>query len=591
MNKIRKFSAALFALVLVFVFSSTGLANSIHTIDLDVTLHKDGSATFVDTRSFKIDKGTEHYLSFANLGESELKSFKVYENGQLLQDIGTWDVNASIEEKAGKYGINKTADGFELCFGVGSLGEKKFTIEYTFSNVVRGLTDGSQAIYWQMINPGMDPTEKIRINVKNDFDHDFLKDKTRIWGFGYKGSTELTDKMIKMDSGASFSQSEYMVLLTIFSDAPFTTSSSYDVSSDDLINTAMEGASLNGQTYDDFKNNKNDGTIEGYDGPHYEDYRFNSKSFILNGILGILGKFVMGLAPFIAFIYFLRKKAGPSASSLAKNYKDVDYYRDLPYKGTFYDVNALVNFSSKNVISALILKWLSEGRLSEDKEIKGIFKKREVLTLRIDPSYRSGSLTGEDETESDLWDMVVAAAKDDGILTQKEFSSYVSKHISKFNEWSSHINTSSKEKMVESGHMEKYQSSFLFIKFDKYKESIKGETLKGNIFGFKKYLLDFSLLNEREMNHVAIWDDFMIWAAYMGIADKVYEQFKIVDPEFENTVYYSPTTIYGVNNFAVAAVAAQSSANSSSSFSGGGGSSFSGGGGGASGGSFGGGSR
>ena len=83
----------------------------------------------------------------------------------------------------------------------------------------------------------------------------------------------------------------------------------------------------------------------------------------------------------------------------------------------------------------------------------------------------------------------------------------------------------------------------------------------------------------------------MIWAALYGIADKVYEQLKIADPRFEETVHYNPYVITGVNNFGQGAYSSQSSANSSSSFSGGGGGSFSGGGGGSFGGGSGGGTR
>ncbi len=83
----------------------------------------------------------------------------------------------------------------------------------------------------------------------------------------------------------------------------------------------------------------------------------------------------------------------------------------------------------------------------------------------------------------------------------------------------------------------------------------------------------------------------MIWAAYMGLAEEVYEQLKIVNPQVVSELPYSTQTIIMTNYFAHAVQSTLSSANASSSFSGGGGSSFGGGGGGASGGGFGGGNR
>src|SRR5699024_10536363 len=110
------------------------------------------------------------------------------------------------------------------------------------------------------------------------------------------------------------------------------------------------------------------------------------------------------------------------------------------------------------------------------------------------------------------------------------------------------------------------------------------------IYGFKKYLRDFSLLSHREVNEVTLWKEYLIWAAYFGIAAKVYEQLKIVEPELEFDGMDIYTTILLTNNFSNHDQSAYTSATASSS-SGGGGSSFSGGGGGSFGGGSGGGIR
>jgi uncharacterized membrane protein len=80
----------------------------------------------------------------------------------------------------------------------------------------------------------------------------------------------------------------------------------------------------------------------------------------------------------------------------------------------------------------------------------------------------------------------------------------------------------------------------------------------------------------------------------MGIAEEVYEQLKIVNPQIEYQMPYSPQTVIMTHHFARAIQSTQTSANTSSassSFSGGGGSSFGGGGGGSFGGGSGGGTR
>lgn len=106
--------------------------------------------------------------------------------------------------------------------------------------------------------------------------------------------------------------------------------------------------------------------------------------------------------------------------------------------------------------------------------------------------------------------------------------------------------------------------------------------------GFKQYLSDYSLLAEREQQDVMIWDSWLIWAAYFGIAEKVYEQFKIVNPEYEqmsslssNNLYFAYAVSSSIMDAYHSSVAAHSSGGGGGiSFSGGGGGSFGGGGGG-----------
>ena len=52
--------------------------------------------------------------------------------------------------------------------------------------------------------------------------------------------------------------------------------------------------------------------------------------------------------------------------------------------------------------------------------------------------------------------------------------------------------------------------------------------------GLKKYMEDFSLLNEKEVPALTLWEEFLVYATAFGIADKVIKQLKLVYPEIEN---------------------------------------------------------
>ena len=51
---------------------------------------------------------------------------------------------------------------------------------------------------------------------------------------------------------------------------------------------------------------------------------------------------------------------------------------------------------------------------------------------------------------------------------------------------------------------------------------------------FKKYMEDFSYLNEREVPELVLWEKYLVFATAFGIADKVLKQLKVKYPELNN---------------------------------------------------------
>ena len=109
----------------------------------------------------------------------------------------------------------------------------------------------------------MDPIKNIQIEVQTDGLFEFLYPETRFWAFGHEGGiTEITSDSMTMETGDSFLQSDYVVLLGIFEGSPFLTSYQLDETSDQLIERAMGGASLDGHDYEDFIDGKINGSDE-----------------------------------------------------------------------------------------------------------------------------------------------------------------------------------------------------------------------------------------------------------------------------------------------------------------------------------------
>ena len=107
-------------LFILFIFLMMPLSvkanNIIHSIDMDIYIEQDGTAKIKEVWDVNGQDGTEWYKVLNNLDGSEVSNFKVSMDGRELTYKG-WEVEESLSQKRGYYGINYTNSGVELCFG------------------------------------------------------------------------------------------------------------------------------------------------------------------------------------------------------------------------------------------------------------------------------------------------------------------------------------------------------------------------------------------------------------------------------------------------------------------------------------------
>ena len=65
----------------------------------------------------------------------------------------------------------------------------------------------------------------------------------------------------------------------------------------------------------------------------------------------------------------------------------------------------------------------------------------------------------------------------------------------------------------------------------------KGLEEKAKWIGLKNFMNDFSLLNEREIPELALWDKYLVYATAFGIADKVIKGLKTKYPQLQDDEY------------------------------------------------------
>ena len=76
----------------------------------------------------------------------------------------------------------------------------------------------------------------------------------------------------------------------------------------------------------------------------------------------------------------------------------------------------------------------------------------------------------------------------------------------------------------------------------------KGENEKEAWHGLKRYMEDYSMIDDREVPELAVWEKYLVFATVFGIADKVLKQLKIQYPELkDNNTYIGTMYNTGLN--------------------------------------------
>ncbi len=553
----------LYILILFLLFVPNVLANENDRITMDIFINLDGSAKVKETWNTYSSSGTEIYKTYNNIGSSEIKDFKVSLNEREFTNVGSWDVNGSFDEKAYKNGIHYIPDGVELCFGISAYGKQTYIFEYTITDFVVELID-SQMVYWTLIPSNLsNNVDDIYIKIYSDFKY---SDNLDIWGYGkYGAPAYVYDGYIEM-STQNLTSSEYMTALIKFPQGSFN------------LNHKIN------QEFSYYKDMAEVGSTK------YEEENNSS----LKTFFSIIPKLLFVLFPIVLLailMYNIIAKNSIYKKSKNKIPNDTPAFRDIPNEDLFhnYYIANIYGLTKKDtdLLGSILLKWLKQGYITIEKiEKNGLFKKNEIIS-----AMKLGEVDAETSLEDRIYQMMKKAAKDD-YLEKDEFKKWSKNHYQELLDWFDDVKSNEANTFVENGLITKTISKKFLVKSVKFTEdeSVFEEAKK--LYGLKKYLTEFSNMEEKTAIEVHLWQDYLIYAQMFGIARKVANQFKKMYPEVIEGYNYDFDTIILINDFSTTAIksatdARQVAIDRANSYSGGGGGFSSGGGGG---GSFGGGS-
>ena len=531
-------------------------ADSIYSIDMKIDIQKDGTANITEVWNVKASGGSEWYKQIKNMGNSSLSNFTVTMDAEQLV-FKNWDVNESMKEKAGYYGINDIYDGIELCFGKSDKKKHTFVLNYTLSNYIFNTSD-SQVLYWTLLPEATLDDFSVEITSYYQF-----SDKLDVWGYGYKGYAYVENGKIKMSNEGKL-KNNYVTLLVKF---PLNT-----------FDTVNEYRQFN--NFNDVYNLAEAGTFD-YDYDIYKD------TFDVFDFIAIIFEIIITFIPILIVTIIGVKAALPKygyKDNKQIDKKNIPMFREIPCNKDIYYANTLIKLNSfdykeSNILGAIILKWVKTNKIRFENTKTGIFNKEtSVIDLTLNPTF-------DDNLEKELFDMMYQASND-GKLEAKEFERWAKNNYSKFFDLFKKIENKEIEKLKQIGEIRpritKEECKRKNVMSDKiYDDSVK-------LYGLKLYLQEFSRIDTREVMEVHLWDEYLMFAYLFGIADKVAKQMKNMYPEiWEQNPTMDYDTVIFVNNVSTRTVNAASSARSAAeSYSSGGGGFSSGGGGG---GSFGGG--
>lgn len=516
----------------------------IRSVSVSAVLHRDGSASLTEQWDVTVADGTEWYLVRSNLDDIEISGLEVRdENGRLFTDVGEWDVSLGIDAKAGKSGMVHKDDGVELCWGVGSYGRHSYTVKYNMSRVVRGLED-CDLLHLQLVSPGLSsPPEHVSVSIGCDFAQ-IDTSNARAWGFGFIGECSFSDGKVLYSSSEPFRRNSSVIALIRFDKGLFSPAASDATTFDKVFDKAAEGS--------DYAEDGDDGS----------PLPFLILFLVMAGIVS---------AP------WLRRR-----QILGVSPRDIDWCREIPFNGDLSEsayVTRELGLSKKEdtIAAALILRMIHQGQLSVGKDSGG----------KVELAFSDRRPQEGDKVASGLYDMMREASGSDNILQEKEFSKWAKKHGSAVAGWTRLCRQTGQSALVRDQFMTK-SGKFL----------PEGQKQARMLAGLKKFLLDFTLVSEREAAEAVLWKEYMVYGALLGIADKVAAQLKEIKPElFEQIYSYDYPTIEQVllrsmllSRAITNSNAAYAARTSRAAGGFGGGTSF-GGGGGFHGGGFGGGSR
>lgn len=480
----RRLQALFLAAVLSLVAVPLCAGSDVDSLRINVELRDDGAALVTETWRINVsDDISEWYLVADNMGRMTIEDLRVsdetaYESYEYINE-GEWNVNRSRARKAGRCGLVTKSDGYEICWGVGSSGWHTYTVRYLLTGLVKGHEDLDGFNHMFVARDLGSSPQSIVLTIRK-LGLELTTENTKVWAFGFHGEIHVEDGAVVARTTEPFTRRSALIAMVGFEKGLFHPALTESRTFDEVRQTAMEGS--------DYREPDKDGDFW----------------------IGLLVGLGVVLSVFVS-VKVIVKTVKRKRELLGGGMRNVAWFRDAPLGGDLKkSSNILLAFSGntmlerQNLIAAYITRLFYRGAFEivpQPGKSKPLMRIRE---LEVDDSTDSRSDAG---LESRLYSFIKEAAGEDGILQKNELQRWANRHGEALYDWG----------------VDAWNGVTIW--------TMKPEDAR-QVFGLRRYLKDFTMIKDRGVVEVKLWNNYLIFASLYGIADQLMKDFRKVCPEY-----------------------------------------------------------
>lgn len=576
--KLKKILTGFIITITLILLNATSSEASLHLKNLDFTaqINEDGSMDVVETwdinisdtntlyKTFKIDK--TKYSGISNVFVQDITSG----TNKNFKKSDIWKYHLDKGHYFG--GINNNNE-YEIAWGVSidTTTRKQYLIRYTVEDVIKKYNDCAE-LYWQFVGSEFEISADSITGIIKLPNKVSDKDELKVWGHTeyLNGEIYVTDLDIVEFNVNKYKSGNFVEVRIAM--PTYVMSKLENTSNINKIDSIIEQETKWANEANARRDRRN-------------------KNFKLLILATILVNTSIGI--------MFSKKIKKNKQFLEKNpnilpEQQLEYYRELPDKeetpleAVFILKTGYKQSCLPNVFSATILNFALKGYVRIEQEGKTI----KILLNKI----KTDELTRDEKKVLEI----LRAASNNNELTMAELEKYIKNYPSKLMNLNSTFEKVSKTQASEKGKFDTNRFNKQIVYAEKnvgyiflliiiitasiftigyaYKNvqsmlitctiislaffivvtiinlilnikittSFNGFTQKGineqeQWKAFKKYMEDFSYLNEKEVPQLVLWEKYLVFATAFGIADKVLKQLKVKYPELND-----PDTIHSM---------------------------------------------